>query len=82
MRYGKVCLASRVDGIPEVAGDLVPYFDPHLPEQTYNLVLQYFSDPALRAQAEERVRRNHRPHSWDSTAQQLITVLEQFRSQR
>jgi len=43
-----------------------------------NLVLQYVSDPALRAQAEERLRRNYRPHSWDSTAAQLIVALEEI----
>src|SRR5262245_14856554 len=45
-----------------------------------NLVLQYVSDPALRAQAEERLRRNYRPHSWDCRAGKIPISTIAFRA--
>jgi glycosyltransferase involved in cell wall biosynthesis len=79
MCYGKVCIASNVDSIPEIAGDLIPYFDPRDPDQIYKLVKQYITDSGLRSRAEKRIRSHYRPHSWDTTAEELISICNNSR---
>lgn len=68
LAYGKVCIASNAASIPEVAGDLIEYFDPDDVEQCYRLVEQALLDPGRLHEQEARILERFRPDTWSDCA--------------
>jgi glycosyltransferase involved in cell wall biosynthesis len=76
--HGKVCIAANSWSIPEVAGDLVEYFDPDDVDGCYALVERYCFDHDARRAREQRICTGYLPTDWAETARALIGVLDQL----
>ncbi|MGO9772074.1 MAG: glycosyltransferase family 4 protein [Roseiarcus sp.] len=72
---GRLCVASRAWSIPEVGGDLVPYFDPTDRGEMYDVIERYVGDASLRKAAEERIVREYVVPSWQHVGDKLIVHL-------
>jgi glycosyltransferase involved in cell wall biosynthesis len=76
MALGKMCIASKVASIPEIAGALVEYFDPHDTDGCLQLVQRYAFDGELRSAAEARIRAQYCLTTWKDTARSLVGAIE------
>ena len=63
LAFGKVSLTSNSSSLPEVAGDLVGYFNPYDPSDCLATIRKYL-DPATLAAAEARIAREYKTTSW------------------
>jgi glycosyltransferase involved in cell wall biosynthesis len=71
LQRGCPVIASSWSSIPEVAGELVEYFDPWDARGLQQIALKYLRDPVAYAEAKKRASR-YAPFSWKDT-------LEDFR---
>lgn len=67
--YGVPVLASRTSSIPEIAGDLIEYFDPISAEDILNRI-QYMEDPRNLAKSVTKIKQ-YKPTTWDQTFSQI-----------
>ena len=72
--HGKVSLASDTSSIPEIAGDLIDYFNPYSSDECLALI-QKLLIPANLKQAEKRIKR-YKKTSWDDTFRQVKSHME------
>jgi glycosyltransferase involved in cell wall biosynthesis len=73
--YGKLCIASSASSLPEIAGDLVKYFDPHNVVELAELVRRFHSNQEERRACEFAIATKFAPYSWAMSAQTLLTQL-------
>ena len=64
LSFGKVCVSSDVDSIPEVGGDLVSYFAVNDSNGAYNLISSLIVNPAEMARLESIIANQYRPTEW------------------
>ena len=76
LSFGKPCIISNTTSLPEVAGDLALYIDPEDVTGATRVVRAILEDRPGLAQWEARVRRDHRPVSWDATAAAIMEGLD------
>jgi glycosyltransferase involved in cell wall biosynthesis len=74
---GKFCVASNATSIPEVAGDLIDYFDPANDDDALAKIERLLFEPGYLATREARLRAQYRPRSWADCVQELIGSLDQ-----
>ena len=79
--HGRFCLASNATSMPEVAGDLVDYFDPRDARDMARALAHTLEHPAYVAEREARIRRAAL-RSWADSARSLLRALEQNRPDR
>ena len=72
--HGKVSLASNTSSIPEIAGDLIDYFNPYSADECLAMI-QKLLVPTHLKQAEKRIGR-YKKTSWDDTFQQVQSHME------
>jgi glycosyltransferase involved in cell wall biosynthesis len=72
LSYGKVCIASNVDSVREVGGDLVCYADPHALKNVYHLVKTFIVDADERKRWENCIRWGYRRRTWETTVNSLL----------
>ncbi|WP_374550493.1 glycosyltransferase [Sphingobium yanoikuyae] len=72
---GKICLASNVTSVPEIAPDLTDLIDPLDFEGWLTRILMYFGSPPSRAAREDQIRAQYRGFSWDESAASLSSSL-------
>lgn len=73
MYYGVPCICSNTSSMPEVAGDLVNYFDPTSPDEALNQISRMLSKDNL---DEARARaKSYKMTSWDDSYEQIIGYL-------
>jgi glycosyltransferase involved in cell wall biosynthesis len=70
LQHGKVCLSSAAAAMPEVAGDLIDYFNPYDSGECLELVAGYLDRTRL-GEAERRIRSGYRPTRWEDTFEQV-----------
>lgn len=73
---GLPCIASNTSSIPEIGGDLVEYFSPFAPDEIMERIKQLADNPAKRKAIAERLKTEYQATTWDSTYQQIETLLK------
>ena len=76
LAFGKACLASDSSAVPEIAGDLVDYHDPHDLVGYVSLLERLIFDPDYRAERERRVRERFRRTHWTDTVLQMTAAAD------
>lgn len=76
LEHGKLCVASDRGAIPEVAGDLVDYFDPGDDASAYAAIERALFDHAYRAAREAQIHREFRSRSWADCVAALVASLD------
>jgi glycosyltransferase involved in cell wall biosynthesis len=74
LQAGIPVIASNATSIPEVAGDLVDYFEPWNSGQLAALIERFETDPAYRADLKARAAR-FVPTDWNETIDDIISGL-------
>jgi len=72
--FGKVTAASNAASIPEVAGDLAVYFDPHDLDDMAAVLRRLIVDRAYLAGLESRLKATFHPRTWADCAQRLLEI--------
>jgi glycosyltransferase involved in cell wall biosynthesis len=72
LAHGKISLASRAGGIPEVGRELVDYIDPYNACDGLDRLVRYLDDPELRRTREREIARHFDPRSWRSVADDVL----------
>ena len=75
LAYGKLCLASNATSIPEIAHDLIEYYDPNDSSSICILVEHAMNDQAWLSSREKRIREEFKVTVWSETAQQVIDKI-------
>lgn len=75
LAFNKVCIASKIDSIPEVGGDLCFYIDPNDMEAAYQLIKSFIVDRDQRERAEARIASEYKPTDWSVTAQTIFDTV-------
>jgi glycosyltransferase involved in cell wall biosynthesis len=78
---GTPVLASNVSALPEVVGDSGVLVDPYNVAAIANGLVRLASDPNLRDQLREQGLKHAASWTWERTAHQTLTVLEQIATQ-
>jgi glycosyltransferase involved in cell wall biosynthesis len=76
LAFGKACLASDTSAVPEIAGDMVDYHDPHDLVGYVSLLERLIFDPDYRAERERRVRERFRRTHWTDTVLQMTAAAD------
>jgi glycosyltransferase involved in cell wall biosynthesis len=77
LRHGKLCLASDIASIREIAPGLVELLDP-LDVTAWTARIRFLAGSrAARQAAEARIAKGYVPHGWDRAAAQLLDHLAQ-----
>jgi glycosyltransferase involved in cell wall biosynthesis len=69
---GKYCIASNSSSIPEIAGSLIDYHDPHDSAGCLSLVERALFDGTFLRKREEQIRAGYRITSWRACAAQVL----------
>jgi len=78
LSFGKVCVSSDVDSIPEVGGDLVSYFAVNDSNGAYNLINSLIVNPAEMARLESIIANQYRPAEWATAAKAILAALSKM----
>jgi glycosyltransferase involved in cell wall biosynthesis len=73
LQYGVPTVASNATSIPEVAGDLVDYFDPWDSQALAGMLARFEADPAYRNDLKLRAAR-FVPTTWEETVADILEV--------
>lgn len=73
--HGKFCVASSRTSIPEVAGDLIDYFDPADEDDALAKIEKVLFDPGYLPVREARLKSEYRPRTWGDCAAELMAEL-------
>jgi len=76
MQFGCPVLASNVSSLPEVGGDAAVYFDPQSAEDIAQKLDKVLSDEKLREEMIEKGKIQVKKFSWEKTAKETLSVLE------
>lgn len=76
LAHGKICLASDVSSIPEIASDLTDLIDPQDIRSWQGRIAMYVTSPALRSAREAEIGSRYRPLTWNEAAKQLVSQME------
>jgi glycosyltransferase involved in cell wall biosynthesis len=77
LAHGKFCVASNRTSIPEVAGNLIDYFDPSNEDDALAKIERPLIDPAYLAAREARLQTEYHPRTWADCAHALIGTVDQ-----
>jgi glycosyltransferase involved in cell wall biosynthesis len=81
MSCGTPVVASNAAALPEVVGQAGLLIDPYDIDDIAKAILQLVTDPLLRGSLSSQGRARAGKFSWDRTAAQIRTVLEQARNE-
>ncbi len=76
LTFGKVCVASNRASLPEVAGDLIDYFDPEDDGDATAKIERVLFEPGYRASREARIAAEFRPPTWRNCADEMRDKLD------
>ncbi len=72
--HGKAVIASNTSSMPEIAGDLIDYFDPTSPDECLQRIV-YMLKIENRKRAETKLLA-YEPHTWDETYKVIDKALK------
>lgn len=73
--HGTPCICSDTSSMPEVAGDLVDYFNPLSAEELLQKMQEYLNPVKLKKQRQKITK--YKPTSWDTTFKQVKQIIEE-----
>lgn len=76
MACGTPVAASQAGSLPEILGDAGKFFNPHKPEQTYDVIKAVLSDRALRALMSQKGLQRVSQFTWHKAAEDLLRIFE------
>ena len=76
LAYGKICLCSPLEGIPEAGGELVDYIDPYNACDGLGKLSRYLDEPELRRSREREISERFHPRSWRNMAADLVGSVQ------
>lgn len=76
LTFGKFCVASNRGSVPEVAGDLIDYFDPEDDADALAKIERAMFDSEYLAARMARIVAEFHPPSWRDCAAQLLGALD------
>lgn len=74
MHYQTPCIASQASSIPEIAGDLVSYFNPSSSEECLEAMLRY-ADPDFLSSRKKKLK-SYKNTTWDQTFSTIKQIME------
>ena len=77
MACGAAVACANTSSLPEVVGDAALLFDPHVPQQVANAILQLLSNNALRAELRQRGLHQAARFSWVEAAKQTLALYRE-----
>jgi glycosyltransferase involved in cell wall biosynthesis len=77
LAHGKFCVAANRTSIPEVAGDLIDYFDPSNDDDALTKIERVLFEPCYLATREARLRAEYHPRTWADCVHALMRELGQ-----
>jgi glycosyltransferase involved in cell wall biosynthesis len=77
LAHGKFCVASNRTSIPEVAGNLIDYFDPANDDDALAKIERLLLDPGYLSAREAQLRAEYRPRTWADCVHALIGKMEE-----
>ena len=75
LAIGKVCIASSVSSIPEIAGDMLDYFTPYDAGACLDLIVKYL-DPTILKQKENQIEQAYKSTNWDDTFTTVVDAIK------
>jgi glycosyltransferase involved in cell wall biosynthesis len=75
LSFGKVCVASDVDALPEVGKDLVSYFAANDLHGAYDLIKGLIVNPTERMRLEQAIADRYQPTEWAAAANAILAAL-------
>lgn len=75
LRYGKICLASNVSSMPEIAPNSTDLLDPLDITAWASRVIMYATNKAARAAREAEIATRYRPRTWRKAAEDFLGKL-------
>ena len=76
IRRGKVCLSSSTSSLPEIAGELINYFDPSSTDECLESIVK-LTNPITLKKAVEKIR-NYKVTSWDDTFDAIWAIINRY----
>jgi len=76
IRRGKVCLSSNTSSLPEIAGELINYFNPSSTDECLEAIVK-LTNPITLKKAVEKIR-NYKVTSWDDTFDAIWTIINRY----
>ena len=73
--YGIPCVASNTSSMPEIAGDLITYFNPASTDECLKAITDMSSPDAL--QAARKLIKKYKPTSWSDTCRQVDEYIKE-----
>lgn len=77
MQYDCPVITSNISSLPEAGGDAAVYCDPESVDDIAQQIKKVLSDSALREDMVKKGREQVKKFSWEKTAKQTLSVLEQ-----
>lgn len=74
LAYGKMCLASDASSMPEIADQLIEYFNPYDAPRLLELLTQY-NNKSLLKKKELEIKNKYKITTWDQTAKQFYKFV-------
>jgi hypothetical protein len=74
--YDKPCISSNTSSMPEIAGNLIDYFNPASSEECLAAILQ-MCDGKYLAKATKKIE-HYRPTTWDDTYKQVDDLMKEL----
>lgn len=74
--YQKVCISSNTSSMPEVAGDLIDYFNPASSDECLESIVRMLDKKYLE-QAKKRIAK-YKPTTWDDTHKRVKGTTEEL----
>jgi glycosyltransferase involved in cell wall biosynthesis len=75
LSFGKFCLSSNAASMPEIAGDLIDYFDPLSSRDLVNKVLKYTNSTKNLKEKEIDIDRDYQPRQWTIQTKKLVEMI-------
>ena len=75
LAHGKICIASDVSSVPEIAPGLADLVDPLDFKGWYETIVTYIRDAEYRARREQEIAESYRQTTWETAAKELIQIL-------
>ncbi len=77
LAYGKMCISSNASSMPEIAGDLIEYFNPYSADECLEKIVEYTNGKALYAK-EKKIKEKYRSTTWQQTFEQVTRYLDKL----
>jgi len=78
LAYGKFCLSSNTSSMPEIAGDLIDYFNPYDARELLNKINFYLNKKELEKK-EQLIKDKYKVTTWNQTAKQFYGYVKNLK---